>query len=259
MGGNVMAKSVSESEVDPPVISEGEELLYDVSWLFVKIGQIRVETLEPKKIGDETQYVGSAYIDSYPGLPLVDLHAISYTNMTPGFYSRGYRSLERKGNEWWTVDYHYDIPNNVLVIEENWKKDLASPPYKSPKLDTIRIEHEWLEDALSLLYFARANVRGGRKLSVPTIAYSKAGVTRFDFTGDRTTEKIAAFDKPIRVVEFEGKAEFEGLLGFTGDFKGTFSDDAAAVPIKAQMKVILGNIKIELKEWKRKGWSPPTE
>jgi hypothetical protein len=43
----------------------------------------------------------------------------------------------------------------------------------------------------------------------------------------------------------------------TGDFVGWFSDDAAAVPIKGKLKVLLGNVTVELIRWNRKGWNPP--
>jgi hypothetical protein len=36
-----------------------------------------------------------------------------------------------------------------------------------------------------------------------------------------------------------------------------FSDDTAVIPITAEMKVILGSVKIELNQWNRKGWNSP--
>ena len=40
-------------------------------------------------------------------------------------------------------------------------------------------------------------------------------------------------------------------------FQGFFSDDEAAVPIRAEAKVIVGSIVVELEEWERPGWIPP--
>jgi hypothetical protein len=61
----------------------------------------------------------------------------------------------------------------------------------------------------------------------------------------------------VDVVHFEGRADFEGIFGMTGDFEGWFSNDEARVPILAKMKVIIGNIRIELTKWNREGWKPP--
>jgi hypothetical protein len=47
------------------------------------------------------------------------------------------------------------------------------------------------------------------------------------------------------------------LYGLGGKFEGWFSADDSRVPIKARMKVYLGNINIELKKWIRTDWTPP--
>jgi hypothetical protein len=66
-------------------------------------------------------------------------------------------------------------------------------------------------------------------------------------------------DSPVRVIEVEGTTTVEGIYGMTGGFRGWFSDDSAAVPIKGRLKVLLGEVEIELTTWNRKGWNPPTE
>jgi hypothetical protein len=43
----------------------------------------------------------------------------------------------------------------------------------------------------------------------------------------------------------------------TGYFQGWFSNDETFIPIVAEMKVIIGNVKLELVKWNRKGWNPP--
>jgi hypothetical protein len=50
---------------------------------------------------------------------------------------------------------------------------------------------------------------------------------------------------------------WSGIRISMGDFKGWFSDDTAVIPITAEMKVILGSVKIELNQWNRKGWNSP--
>jgi hypothetical protein len=81
--------------------------------------------------------------------------------------------------------------------------------------------------------------------------------TLIKFTNEHTSEKIDAIDYPVDLVHFEGNAGFVGIFGLTGDFEGWFSNDAARVPVLAKMKVILGNVRIELMKWKRKDWNPP--
>jgi hypothetical protein len=73
----------------------------------------------------------------------------------------------------------------------------------------------------------------------------------------KTSCEIDAVEYPIDTIEFDGRAEFVGIFGLTGGFSGWFSNDEAAIPIVAKMKVILGSVRVELKRWNRPGWVPP--
>ncbi|MEE8115035.1 MAG: DUF3108 domain-containing protein, partial [Nitrososphaerales archaeon] len=73
----------------------------------------------------------------------------------------------------------------------------------------------------------------------------------------RSTVETDFVDYPVDVIGFEGRAEFVGIFGMTGDFEGWFSTDEARVPILAKMKVIIGSVTLELMQWKRLGWKPP--
>jgi hypothetical protein len=247
------------SRCESTMMCPGEDLNYEVSWWIFKLGRIRLKTLESKPLDGTIRHTAVAFVDSYEGLPFVDVHAIDYSEMDSAFFPRKFRSVEKKNHEWYVENCRYDFPNRVLVIEKSWQKDLQSPTYTTPQCDTIALEHPAYLDGLSMLYYARAHVHRSMTLSVPTIVYAKKGSITFHFSGRKSTEEVDAVAKPVRVVELEGKADFEGIFGLTGDFKGWFSDDSAAVPIKAKMKVILGSVNIELKQWDRNGWSPPLD
>jgi len=40
-----------------------------------------------------------------------------------------------------------------------------------------------------------------------------------------------------------------------GPFRGWFSDDDAAIPLKAKVEIFLGSIVLELESYERPGWS----
>jgi hypothetical protein len=247
------------SDCDSVLICPGEDLTYEVRWWMFKIGQIKVKTLESKSVDNKTRHSAAVFIDSYNGVPFVDLHAIDYSEMDSAFFSHGFRAIEKKNDKWLVENSHFDYQNKVMIIEKTWQKDLESAPSATPEYDTVALDHSMYLDGLSILYYARAHVRSNIALKVPSIVYAKKGSISFYLSNNKTTEEIDAVGKPIRVVQFEGKADFDGIFGFTGDFKGWFTDDVAAIPIKAEMKVILGNITIELKKWERRGWTPPLE
>jgi hypothetical protein len=233
------------------VIGDGEDLLYEVSWTFFRLGTIRILTA-----GD---YSAVAYVDSYESLPFVDLHAVYFTWMDSAFYSRACRSLEKEGDEWQGLDYVYDFPARRLTVEETARKDLRAPPYRCTPLDTLQLEDTSFVDGVSIAYFPRKFIHTRTPVEVPTVLYGKLGKTRFDFLDKRTTTSIDALDRPVRVVEISGSTTVEGIFGMTGDFRGWFSDDSAAVPIKGRLKVLLGEVEVELVKWNRNGWKPPTE
>ena len=247
-----------ERDCNSFVICPGEELVYEVSWLNITLGQIRLKTTESTIVDGQVQHNASAYVDSYDGLPFVDLHAIDHTQMDDTFYSRGFSAIEKKGDHWQSDKSHYDILHKLLIIEKAMHEDKHSPPMSAPTFDTLHLHGPAVEDGLSIFFFARANIRSEGTMRVPTVVYGIQGTTHFSFQNTIEYEEIDAWkDKKIRVVPLEGKAEFEGLFGFTGDFKGWFSDDAAAIPIKAELRVILGSVKLEFIKWKRNGWTPP--
>lgn len=235
------------------VMMPGEELVYEVKWTFIKLGRIRVQTLPG---GGSGVYRSVAYSDSYD-LPFVDFHAYSTSEMDSTLFSQSSSLFEKNGERWFRQIYHFDPLTRTFVTEHAYVDGLHHLPAVSPTYDTLRLGFERFQDGTSILYFARAHIHSRRAIAVPTLVRGKAGRTEFYLPAEQTAETIEAVSYPIRVMQLEGKAEFEGIFGLTGDFVGWFSDDAAAVPIKAKMKVILGSINIELIEWKRDGWNPP--
>jgi hypothetical protein len=250
---------VSPAVCDSSVICPGEELVYDVSWFGISLGRIRIKTQESITVGGKLQHSAVAVIDSYSRIPFVDFHSVHYTQLDERFYSLGFRYLEKKGDKWMCETSHYDFSGGRVVVEKAYQKEKTSPPIGLPAFDTLRIRDTLIEDGFSILYFARGNIRCREEITVPTIVYGKQGRTVFQFSNRVAYEDIEVLEhKKVRVIPLEGRAEFEGAFGLSGDFKGWFSDDRAAVPIKAEVKVLLGSITIELVRWKRDGWEPPT-
>ena len=239
------------------VFAEGEELVYEVRWLFVKLGEIRLKTLRARKEGTSGRNVVSAWIDSYD-LPVADVHSVVHSEIDSTLTCVYSTSTEKRNKGWWLLKNRYDHLSKRLTIEDTWSKEKDGPAFTSPKTDTFTVDGT-LQDGLSILYFARSYAHSRRTMNVPTIVYKQLGSTWLRFTGERGTMEIDALDSPIKIVGFEGRADFEGIFGLSGDFEAWFTDDKAAVPIKAKLGVILGSITIELKEWHRNGWTTPVE
>jgi hypothetical protein len=241
---------------DSTFLQMGEELTYEVSWSFIKLGTIRAKMLHRTGKGTKPRYTVICYIDSYAGLVVASLHTIFESSMDNDCYSDSFISWEKDGKRWTTVSYRFDREKNRLISEEGVSQHDTGKAMLVQKRDTLSVDEHCL-DGLSMLYFARANVSSGKAFTVPTVIQGKQGTTVFNFYGKQTSAKIDAAEYPVSVIEFDGNAQYSGVFGLSGPFKGWFSNDGAHVPIKGKLKVILGSVTVELIKWQRTGWNPP--
>jgi hypothetical protein len=244
-------------EVNTSFCVEGEELLYEVSWYGIKIGTIQLKTLSVPEFSEARKHKAVAYIDSRSGLPFVDIHLVAYTEMDSSFNSLSSYSYEKQDGGWQKVLYRYRLLEKKIIVEEASQETLESSPQHSVVCDTLQITKTPIQDGISLVFLGRHLSQVQDSISYPTVSNEKLGETLFYPLRPHSKVNIKAWEKPIHVVELSGKMKLEGIFGLTGDFKGWFSNDAAVIPITAEMKVILGSVKIELKQWNRKGWNPP--
>ncbi len=233
------------------VFQVGEELTYNVSYASFDIGQVRITLVAKTTRDGKVYYKALTHIDSYKGVPFVNLHAIYEDSIHQQIYSTWFRSRHKNNDAWDYFTYTYSYPKHKMNIEQGKWPSMNVTKRDSLLLDTV------YQDGLSLFYFARANILTKQKLNIPTLVNEKKGTTFIDFQANRAHEEIDAVDYPIDLVHFEGEAGFVGIFGLTGAFEGWFSNDAARVPVIAKMKVLIGNIRIELMKWKRTNWAPP--
>jgi hypothetical protein len=234
----------------------GEELTYEVSWWLLKLGTIRFKVIQETELNNEKLYTAIGYIDSYSGIPFVNLHTVFLTEMDSEGYSRSSKAWDQLHDKWDYTHYIFDRENSLLIIKQGIADTALGEPIKIKSIDSIALSKKG-SDGLSILYFARAHVNSGKKFSVPTIVNYKEGTTSLNFYRKRTDVKIGAVDYPVDVLEFDGYAYFQGIFGLSGPFMGWFSNDSAHIPIKATLNVMLGSISVELIKWERNGWNPP--
>lgn len=229
----------------------GEELVYNVSFASFDIGRVKVSVKEEIQRDGKTSFKTRATIDSYKGVPFVDLHYIYESIIDQKVFSLWFREIDKNHPQRETVTYSFDYGRKVAIVRKHHSDTVLVQQPDTVRVDTI------FQDGLSLFYYARANVASRGEIFTPTMIKGKPEKTFFRFQGEREKEEIDAVDYPVDVLAFEGKAEFVGIFGLTGGFEGWFSNDEAHIPILAKMKVLIGSIRIELVEWKRNGWSPP--
>lgn len=237
---------------DPGVFVIGEELEYNVSYTIFDLGKVRFTVMDTISKSNKTVYVVKAFVDSYDGVPFVDLHQVFYSQMTSDPYSMLFNiSNTANPKETPYTQYTFDYTNQKVSYEMGKKPQNSISKKGTESVAAVQ------QDGLSLFYYARAHCHQLKKESIPIFVNEKSYFTQFNFMNKIESQEIDAVTYPIETIEFDGTADFTGIFGLTGYFKGYFSNDNAAIPIVAKMKVILGSIHIELIRWKRPGWIPP--
>ena len=209
------------------VLLDGEDLIYNVRYGFIDLGQIRIKTSNGEVTGATRTYRGKALIDSYSKVPFVDLHAIFENVIDAGMFSHHFEARMKEKEGWGFARYEFDYQRHRVII------DVGS--------------------ADSII----AKLLSGQQFNVPTLIKEQKANSFLDFRNERTSVEVDAIDYPVDVVHFDGHLDFVGIFGLTGGFEGWFSNDEARVPIMAKMKVLIGSVTVELMKWNRQGWTPP--
>ena len=252
--GNAFTRS--ETFVDLPASSGmfvvGEQLEYEVSYSIFSLGKVKLEILDTVQKNGRTLFRAKAFMDSYSGVPFVSLHWIFYSEIDPQLYSHFFSGADNKdSNNVSYSNYSFNYARNRVYVERGIRQQEDSA---TKTTDTISTTYQ---DGLSLFYYARGKVHSSSSENVPTFVNEKKVNTYINFLNKKTSSEIDAVKYPIETIEFDGRADFVGIFGLTGGFSGWFSNDDAAVPVIAKMKVILGSIRLELVKWNRPGWVPP--
>lgn len=232
-------------------IIAGEELNYVVSYSFINLGEVRIRVKDKKTVNGKNHYNAVAYIDSYDGIPFVNLHQIYETKVNDNYYSDFFRGII-KGDEYTTyTEYFFNYDESQIRI----KRGKFSP--KEIWIDSITTAEKQYHDGLSIFFFARMLSGKKNSLYAPCFVNEQKVKTKINFYDETIPVSISSIDYNVDCVRLDGEMDFISIFGLTGYFEGWFSNDEASIPIVAHMKVIIGNIKLELKSWKREGWIPP--
>lgn len=231
-------------------IRVGEDITYVVKYLAFEIGEIRLKVISSITENNDTIYNAIAYINSYEGIPFVDLHQIYETTFDQKQNSRYFKGTIIKEDTTFTI-YMYDKNKKTIHVKkgrENSKEIWA---------DSLAKADREYQDGLSLFYYARMRTGTQKKAIVPVFINEKFEKTYINFYKETEDQDIDAVNYDIDCVYLDGETEFRGIFGLTGYFEGWFSNDQFAIPIIAKMQVIIGSITLELKNWNKKEWMPP--
>jgi hypothetical protein len=233
------------------LLQPGEELEYEVSYLGITLGKITIVTKGVEYLGEKPTVRVASIMQSNPGIPFLSLWAVFESWLdTSATFSYRFEGRMRQGDgpeEYARYDIDYE---RRLVLAQEWEGGRQTVSRTIP----IRTR---MNEGLSLLFVARRFLGSGKSYRFPTVVNSDTAPTVIHFTRRREAVRVPALPYPVRAVYFRGTAQWRGVYGLTGAFEGWFSDDEARVPLRAKMRVYVGNVLIELVRWRRPGWEPP--
>jgi len=230
--------------------SIGEEFTYLVKYAFINIGELKTKIFAKETINGKTIYKSAVQIDSYEGLPFVNIHQYyeSWFDSTSfPIYFQAYLYSEKDTHY---VKYFFKEDKMVQVLRGKLNVKITS-------VDTIvSLDKKYL-DGLSLLYFARNNFNKRYTIIAPCFVNEDTTSTLITYHLDKEEVEIDNADYDIDCVMLDGRTNFTGIFGLTGEFEGWFSNDIYRIPIQAKLHVLIGSVNVELIHWKKKNWKPP--
>lgn len=242
---------INKISTAPKKIEVGEDITYVVKYLMFEIGEVRLKVTNKEISGKDTIFTAITYIDSYRGIPFVDLHQIYETKFNTKEISYYFKGTVISSDTTYTI---YEFAPNKKIIHILQGREGFHPKIWTDS--TAVYNHNYI-DGLSIFYYARMRTGQKKSVTVPCFLNEKYEKTYINFYNDVVDKSIDAVDYDIACVYLDGNTEFKGIFGLTGYFEGWFSNDNRAIPIIAKMQVIIGSITLELKDWNKEKWMPP--
>ncbi|RPI14048.1 MAG: DUF3108 domain-containing protein [Ignavibacteriae bacterium] len=233
------------------VFYDGEELFYDVYYSFINIGWVKINTSKSKD--NKNVYVSTAVMRSNEALPFVSASYDFRSEMEVvdnAIRPLHFEAKEYNGSSYSYLTYNFDYDSSIVGIK---KIGFNGNIEYEKKLEL----GENYQDGLSIFYYSRFSFFKNDSKVVPVLFNQDLTNLTLNFDANKTDASIGQVDYDVSSHYLTGNTDYELVFGLTGDFSGWFTNDKASVPIKANLQVKIGNITLELKDWKRGSWRPP--
>lgn len=245
-----ISRSYCQPRSAPSPFFDGETLQYRVKWGFVRLGTVVTiqQKLDSARSG---QYMITMHVRSAKGLPFLSLHFVNMSLKSPDALQVSLETIMTGEDSCEQTIYRHDVSSAQL------HRTILRKGSSDAKHDSLTM-NQVCYDALGLFAMARQYSGSVQSAMVATLNDFSVKETEIHFTNDTENIEVSALEEPVRVHRLEGVARWVGnsFAGMKGPFTGWISDDDAAVPVKAELKIVLGSIVLELEHFSRPGWRP---
>jgi len=217
-------------------LSIGENVLYNVHWGPIKVGELNTVIAETLNFKGLDAYKVIFSLDSNPALEFIaSLHSDYITIIDQ--------------NTKQVLQHFLHIRENKIICEKVY--DFYREEGKFVCRTVMEDGHiEYLEkylpnntiDATSILFYSRQLVKEQRNERVMTIIDENFVISDIIFENKR--ESVICRGKEELVQLISGENYYKGIVGFTGKFQGWLRGAPAYLPIKSDFEIWVGHISI---------------
>jgi len=217
-----------------------EEYTYKIKWSVVRLGTVKLIMSDSFNKNGHRFYKVKFIADSNPFLFLIDLHNNYETLLDDIFRPHYCIANERSRDEISFSMSRFDYNSGYRELSK--KSDSTG--------DSLRIEKllisEQLYDGLALIYYARNFVDTTRSDTLTSFFEETTGNIILNFTGRTERLKTDWTENEVECYYLDGRINIEGIAGVTGPYRGWFTADEKRIPVRAELKVFVGNVIAEL-------------
>ncbi len=226
----------------------GESLTYKVEWSYIRLGTVKLTILDSLQMDSVQVHHVRFTLHSNPVLFFVNMHSVFDCYLDNQLRPIHYVARDIHGEDVRKAVYNFFYADSFFTIDFS---DTADPKAKRHvKLPLT----EPVYDGISMAFFARGHIHEQKTDSVTAFLDDNLGMVALHFKGKGEPIRIHAYSQAIPTYFIDGTILMKGIAGVTGPFKGWFAQDAQRPPLRAYLKVFIGNVIVELEKWER--WSP---
>ena len=231
----------------PPTMQElvewKEVFTYKVKFGFFKLGEVKTTIIKDTTYkGDKVWWLRTV-ITSNSGIPFVGKEENHYNTFMVETDSIPYTQL------YWRDDIDED-EFEAEVYEFDYEKDKVYFSKMGEPVDTLSLTEPSSSGQL-IFYFSRLFAGTDKDYRLPVYLEGEKGYINGTNSMETEERKYDAFEDPVDTFYSEGNADIDGPFGFKGKYKAWYITDDLRVPAEAHAKVWLGNVKVQLIDYKK--------
>lgn len=234
---------------EPPtmqmMLDAREEFRYEVTYGWFTLGWIDVQLLPDTTYNGKQVYHLQTVMESNNKNILIGKSLVQYEN------------LFQFNEQWpfsyvfWRKDFHDDELNRAKIIFDRDSSKVFF--YERDELQETLDLVEPASGGDTIFYYSRMFAGEEEPYRLPVYLENELGYVTSHSSKKTEMREYEAFDEPIETYLSEGNADIDGPFGFRGEFKSWFSTSDLRVPVEANVKVFVGNVKVKLISYKREG------